>query len=78
MRRASFGEQPKDHPLPLTSPTHTRKKKTQEKGLVMIPAITKIYSLYSTVPQVRCWFVFKTTNYCCRVQMCPREKCCFS
>lgn len=37
----------------------------------MIPAITKIYSLYSTVPQVRCWFVFKTTNYCCRVQMCP-------
>lgn len=37
----------------------------------MIPAITKIYSLYSTVPQVRCWFALKTTNYCCRVQMCP-------
>lgn len=31
MRRASFGEQPKDHPLPLTSPTHTRKKKPKKK-----------------------------------------------
>lgn len=70
--RASFDQQPEDHPLPPTSPTHTRKKTTkQEKGLVMIPAITKIYSLYSTVPQVRCWFALKTTNYCCRVQMCP-------
>lgn len=64
MSRVSFGEQPKDHLPPPTSPTHTRKKKkkSREKGLVMIPAITKIYSLYSTVPQVRCWFVFKTTN----------------
>lgn len=78
MSRASFGEQPKDH-LPPRPPQHTQgKKKSQEKGLVMIPAITKIYSLYSTVPQVRCWFVFKTTNYCCRVQMCSREKCRFS
>lgn len=31
MSRASFGEQPKDLLAPLTSPTHTRKKKAKKK-----------------------------------------------
>lgn len=31
MSRVSFGEQPKDHLPPPTSPTHTIKKKKAEK-----------------------------------------------